>query len=61
MTETTRSQADQETIDKMKSDGKIIAVQLIKLTAVVSAGIFIYKKLKAVPTQDIETENTDEN
>lgn len=55
MTEKIRSQADQETIDKMKSDAKIVAWKLTKLAAIVTVGVIAYKKIKADLSTPIAT------
>jgi len=41
------NKADEERIAQMKSDAKIIAIQLAKLTVLFGAGYYIVKKLKA--------------
>ena len=55
-----RSKADQEAIDQMKSDAKIIAFKLAKLGAIVTVGVIVYKKLKVDLATTPETSETTE-
>jgi hypothetical protein len=61
VTERNRTQADQDNIDQMKSNLKIIAVKLTKTAMLVGAGYFVYKKIKTDLNTKPENETTTEN